>query len=117
MTTAQELPQRGDLMRVEWADITMDPVGNPDTAALARRVQFLMFWESRPSIGGISALIFHNTHDEEIVGNQQGYTIIPSACVISMTPVKRVRRKRVSKARGQAPVVDSQPDRTPQDPD
>lgn len=92
MVTSQPLPERGDLVRVEWRDIYEDVTGDPDRPQLARRTSFGLFWGSTVQ-DGIPCIVTTTTRDEQGT-NQLGYCIYPSSCVVKLTIVKKARRLR-----------------------
>jgi hypothetical protein len=92
VTRAAEPPGRGDLVEVRWVDILEDGSGNPETARLARRTSFGLFWDRRQD-AGIDVVVTTTTLDAD--GPQQaGYCIYPAACVVSMKVVRRARKPR-----------------------
>jgi hypothetical protein len=86
---------RGDLLRVEWVDISEDPVGNPGTAQLARRTSYGLFWGLQESFG-FPCLVTTTTVDHDVQG-QNGYTIYPLGCIRDLQVIKRTRRTRKRK--------------------
>lgn len=91
---------RGDLLRVEWADIVEEPLGNPATAQLARRTSYGLFWSIQDSFG-FPCLVTTTTVDHDVQG-QNGYVIYPVGCLRDLTIIKRVRRPRVTRKK---PVI------------
>ena len=85
-------PSRGDLVEVTWVDIYEDATGNPDTAKLARRITYGLFWEERLD-GDVPVLVTTTTLDKDGPA-QQGYCIYPRACVVSLKVIKRARRRK-----------------------
>ena len=88
--------QRGDLLRVEWVDIFEDVTADPAGAELAHRVSYGVFWERRVSKLGPPCLITTTTLDKGET-NQSGYCIYPEACVLKLSVIRRVRRKKKEK--------------------
>lgn len=83
--------QRGDLISIDWVDIYENSVGDPNTASLARRTSYGLFWELKDD-KGIPTLVTTTTVDEE--SSQSGYCIYPLGCVAEVRVEKRKRRKR-----------------------
>jgi hypothetical protein len=80
-------PRRGDLVRVDWLDIREDPSGDPETAELARRTTFGLFWARRTD-SGVRVLVTTTTVDEDH-DLQSGYCIYPMSCVVKIRMVRR----------------------------
>ncbi len=90
--TAKSEPQRGDLLEVSWVDIYENSAGDPNTAELARRTSFGLFWEERED-RGIPVIVTTTTIDHDADG-QSGFCIYPKACVVKLAVIKRARRKK-----------------------
>ena len=88
-------PIRGDLLEIRWVDIHEDSVGDPNSADLARRTSFGLFWD-RVQRGGIECLVTTTTLDNpDQVDGQNGWCIYPLGCITGMKIVRRVRQPRV----------------------
>jgi len=83
---------RGDLLKVEWIDIAEDPTGDPETAALARRTSYGLFWAYTED-AGVKCLVTTTTVDSGIA-TSCGYCIYPESCVVKLSVVKKVRRHK-----------------------
>ncbi len=88
--------RRGDLIEVQWVDITEDPVGDPDHAFLPTRHSVGYFWS-----GTGDTFVTTMTMDED-VADQSGYCIYPLGVV---TGIKIVRKGRGKVYRGSVPYV------------
>lgn len=77
---------------MEWVDIYEDATGNPDTAKLARRTSYGLFWGKRDD-AGIPVIVTTTTLDAD-GPSQQGFCIYPEACVRGLKVIKRAQKKR-----------------------
>ena len=83
---------RGDLLEITWVDITEDSTGDPNVAALSKRISFGFFWAEVDSLG-IPSLITTMTRDED-VEEQAGWCIYPKCCILSIEVIKRKRQRK-----------------------
>lgn len=90
MKKQQKPPERDDLIEVSWVDI-YDCPGNPDTAALYRRVSVAYFWEYKDD-AGIPSIVTTSTKDAD--PEQRGFCIYPAAVVTGIRVIKRHRNVR-----------------------
>lgn len=88
---ASDPPEQGDLIQVEWVDISEDSTGDPSDAELSRRTSFGIFWGERDSFG-LPCVVTTTTLDSDNMQGQQGYCIYPKACILKITVVKRTRK-------------------------
>ena len=86
---AKKPPAKGDLVKVTWADIQEDPVGNPDVARPAERITYGLFW-AHELRGTIDCLVTTTTIDKD-GPTQQGYCCYPWGCVLDIEVVKRAK--------------------------
>jgi hypothetical protein len=89
-----ENPQQGDLIEVHWLDIIEDSTADPRKAELTRRVSIGYYWEEKESCG-VPVLVTTTTMEHE--PSQSGYCIYPRSCVLKMSIVRKVRKKRARK--------------------
>jgi hypothetical protein len=85
-------PERGNLIRVIWYDVSEDPVGSPESATLSRRTSYGIFWAFRKD-HNLDVLVTTTTVDED--GHEQsGYCIYPAANIESIKVYDKGERKR-----------------------
>jgi hypothetical protein len=91
---AARLPERGDLVEVVWLDITENPVGDPDEAAMSRRVSYGLLWDQRKE-GKLEVLVTTTTRDA-FGSHQSGWCIYPMGCIESVKILKRARKAKAA---------------------
>lgn len=96
----QEL-QRGDLLKLRWADITEDSVGDPSKAACDIRTTYALWWREFKDAEGREYVVTTNTLDGDST-HQQGWTCYPKQTILSIEVIRRARRRRKKHA---APTV------------
>ena len=79
----------GDLVEVSWLDICENPVGDPQEAALARRVSYGLFLERRKDCG-VDAIVTTTTRDQ-FGSHQSGWCIYPVGCIVAVQVVRRAK--------------------------
>jgi hypothetical protein len=86
---------RGDLIQVDWVDISEDSTGNPDEAELAFRTSYGLFWKKDVSkFGGLPVVVTTTTMDPAELTSVSGYCIYPESCIIRIKIIKKARRQR-----------------------
>jgi tRNA(Ile)-lysidine synthase TilS/MesJ len=84
---------RGDLISIDWVDIYENSVADPNTATLARRTSYGLFWEQKED-KGVPVIVTTTTIDDD--SSQSGFCIYPLGCIVAIKIEKRKRRKRGS---------------------
>jgi len=85
--------ERGDLLQIEWLDITEDPVGNPDQPKLAHRHSIGFFWTVGED-AGVRTLVTTTTLESDDEVENSGYCVYPEGTVHRVKIIKRKRRRR-----------------------
>lgn len=85
----QAAPERGDLVEINWVDISEGP-GGPDEAILARRVT-VGYWWGKTTLSGVDATVTTSTQDKDITGIN-GYIAYPTACITNLRVIRRARK-------------------------
>lgn len=80
-------------MEVTWVDIYEDATGNPDKAALAKRVSLGRLWGHKED-KGMHCFVTTTTVDEDD-HTQSGLCIYPDCCILDVKVIKKVRRPRL----------------------
>ena len=80
---------RGDLIKVTWADIQEDPVGDPNAARPSERVTYGLWW-AQELRGPVECLVTTTTMDNDN-SHQSGYCIYPMGCVLKIDVIKRAK--------------------------
>ena len=78
---------RGDVILVEWLDITESATDDPDRALPHRRKTIGFYWD-RQQHHGKSALVTTTTLDDEHTA-QNGYCVYPEGCILKVSVIRR----------------------------
>lgn len=91
-----ELTQK-TLLKLSWADITDDTVGDPDEAHLTERHTYALFWSLvEDEVTGIDCMVLTYTDDPDVAA-QQGWLCVPLDVISEVEVVRRPRKSRKKK--------------------
>lgn len=97
--SSNQVPERGDLICIEWWDIEEDPTGNVSSSDVPLRSTYSLFWEILTSPGDPTLKILRttNTRDSIRVVDQSGYTVYPLTVVKQITVLKKAKKAGIKR--------------------